>query len=78
MRFAHGPYRSLTQAVDGKTKSRLLTAEQAVVAQQQIAAGREFRENVDTYWEAYEEWADSQLELHQSASAEGPCPLDHQ
>lgn len=31
----HGPYYSLTQAVDGKTRSRFLTAEQAVVAAQQ-------------------------------------------
>ena len=67
----HGPYRNLTQAVDGKTKSRFLTAEQAAVAQQQIAAGREFREHVDAYWEACEEWADSQLEPNQSASTEG-------
>ena len=67
----HGPYRSLTQAVEGKTKSRFLTAEQAAVAQQQIAAGREFREHVDAYWEACEEWADSQLEPNQPASAEG-------
>lgn len=67
----HGPYRSLTQAVDGKTKSRFLTTEQAVVAQQQIAAGREFREHIDAYWEVCEEWADSQLEPNQSTSAEG-------
>jgi hypothetical protein len=47
----HGPYYSLTQAVAGKTHSRFLTAEQAAVAQQQVAAGREFRQQVDTYWE---------------------------
>jgi hypothetical protein len=48
----HGPYFSLTQAVEGKTRSRFLTAQRAVVAQQQIAAGRQFREQVDSYWEA--------------------------
>jgi hypothetical protein len=58
----HGPYHSLTQAVKGKTRSRFLTEEQAAVARQQIATGREFREHVDDYWEACEQWADAQLE----------------
>ena len=58
----HGPYHSLTHAVEGKTRSRFLTAEQAPVAhQQQIDAGRKFRAQVDAYWEACEEWADAQL-----------------
>src|SRR5205809_3294799 len=51
----HGPYHSLTQAVAGKTRSRFLTAQQAAVAQKQIASGRKFRERVDTYWEVCEE-----------------------
>jgi hypothetical protein len=58
----HGPYYSLTQAVRGKTRSRFLSAEQAALAQQQIATGREFRQHVDAYWEACEQWADTQLE----------------
>src|ERR1017187_4856007 len=57
----HGPYFSLTQAVEGKTRSRFLSAERAAVAQQQIATGRQFREHVDTYWEVCEEWADAEL-----------------
>jgi len=57
----HGPYNSLTRAVEGKTRSRFLTAEQAPVARQQIDAGRKFRAQVDAYWEACEEWADGQL-----------------
>jgi hypothetical protein len=57
----HGPYYSLTQAVAGKTRSRFLSVEQAAVAQQQIAAGRKFREQLDTYWGVCEEWADGQL-----------------
>src|ERR1700722_7829098 len=65
----HGPYYSLTQAVAGKTRSRFLTAEQAAVAQEQIATGRRFREQVDTYWEACEEWADTQMELSPAASS---------
>jgi hypothetical protein len=65
----HGPYVSLTQAVAGKTRSRFLTSEQASVAQQQIAAGRKFRQQLDTYWEACEEWADAQLELPPDAAS---------
>ena len=57
----HGPYHSLTQAVEGKTRSRFLTDEQADLAQQQIDAGRKFRIHVDALWEACEQWADSQL-----------------
>ena len=57
----HGPYHSLTHAVEGKTRSRFLTAEEALVARQQIDAGRKFRAQVDPYWEACEEWADGQL-----------------
>jgi len=58
----HGPYYSLTQAVGGKTRSRFLTVEQAEVVRQQIDAGREFRGQVDAFWEACEQWADTQLE----------------
>ena len=57
----HGPYHSLTHAVEGKTRSRFLTAEEALVARQQIDAGGKFRAQVDAYWEACEEWADGQL-----------------
>ena len=65
----HGPYYSLTQAVAGKTRSQFLTADQAAVAQQQIAAGRKFREQVGSYWEVCEAWADSQLEHPPTASS---------
>lgn len=57
----HGPYYSLTQAVGGKTRSRFLTAQQAEVARQQVDAGREFRGRVDAFWEACQQWADTQL-----------------
>jgi len=65
----HGPYHSLTHAVEGKTHSRFLTDEQADLAQQQIDAGRQFRSRVDALWEACEQWADSQL-ADTSASSE--------
>jgi hypothetical protein len=57
----HGPYYSFTHAVEGKTHSRFLTAEQAELVRQQIDAGRQFRGHVDALWEACEQWADSQL-----------------
>ena len=57
----HGPYHSLTQAVEGRTRSRFLTAEQAHLARQQMDAGRKFRARVDAYWEACQAWADGQL-----------------
>ena len=62
----HGPYLSLTQAVEGKTRSRFLNAEQAELARQQIDVGRKFRGRVDALWAACAEWADSQL-AHVSA-----------
>jgi len=65
----HGPYHSLTQAVGGKTRSRFLTAEQAAIAQEQVAAGREFRQHLEDYWEACEHWADTRLELAPRASS---------
>jgi len=65
----HGPYQSLTQAVGGKTRSRFLAPEQTAVAQQQVAAGRQFRQKVDSYWEACEEWADAQMEFPPAASS---------
>jgi hypothetical protein len=66
----HGPYFSLTQAVDGKTRSRFLTAEQAALVGQQIDTGRKFRARVDDYWEACEEWADRELADSSASSGE--------
>jgi hypothetical protein len=57
----HGPYYSLTRAVGGQTQSRFLTAEQADIAREQIAAGQEFREVVERYWEVCEQWAEQEL-----------------
>jgi hypothetical protein len=65
----HGPYYSLTHAVEGKTHSRFLTAEQADVVRRQIKTGRQFRGRVDAFWEACEQWADTQL-ADVSASSE--------
>jgi len=59
---AHGPYFTLTQKIAGKTRSRYVAPEQVATVQQQIAAGRQFREDVGAYWKACEQWADEQLE----------------
>ena len=68
----HGPYYSLTWAEAGKTHSQFLTAEQATMAKQQIAAGREFRQHVDIYFEACQDWADTQMDdLSPTASSSG-------
>ena len=57
----HGPYFSLTRQVGGRTRSRYLSHEQAVRAQEQIEAGREFRDAVEAYWLSCEERADAEL-----------------
>jgi hypothetical protein len=54
----HGPYCSLTRAVEDETPSRYLTAEQAVLAHQQIEAGKGFRTQLEAYWKRSEDWAD--------------------
>ena len=65
----HGPYFTLTQAADGKTRSRYVTAEQVPVLRRQIEAGREFRQQVENYWEACEQWADAELQATPAAEA---------
>lgn len=66
----HGPYYSLTRAVAGRTQSRFLSAEQAAIVRRQVAAGRQFRQQVDAYWGACERWADGQLEAPEGAAQE--------
>jgi hypothetical protein len=58
----HGPYYSWSRVVKGKTQSRFVEARQASTLQAQIAAGQQFRQDVESYWEACERWADEQLE----------------
>ena len=66
----HGPYYSLTRTVAGRTQSRFVSAPQAEIVRHQVQAGRRFRRQVDTFWEACEAWADAQLETPQAASPE--------
>ena len=58
----HGPYFTITRAVDGKTQSRYISAEQLPTARRQIEAGRQFRRQLEAYWTACEAWADAELE----------------
>ena len=65
----HGPYYTLTQARGGKTRSRYVAAEQVPALRRQIETGREFRQHVEAYWEACEQWADAELEQTPAAEA---------
>ena len=65
----HGPYYTLTQAAGGKTRSRYVAAEQIPLLRRQIEAGHEFRQQVEAYWEACEQWADAEWEQTPAAEA---------
>jgi len=66
----HGPYYSVSRVVKGRTKSRWLHKEQARQVREQVATGQKFRELVEAYWQACEQWADAQLENTESGSKE--------
>jgi hypothetical protein len=69
-RAAHGPYFTLTQKVQGKTRSRYIAPEQAPLVRRQIESGRQFRERVEAYWEGCERWADEQLAAFPASAEE--------
>ena len=58
----HGPYFSYTQAVKGRTHSRFLSAGEALVVRRQIERGKEFRNQVDSFWNRCEQAADKELD----------------
>ena len=66
----HGPYFSLTRGVQGSTRSRMVSTEQAKMVRAQVEAGRQFRKHVEAYWKACEQWADAQLDSSEAASQE--------
>lgn len=66
----HGPYFSLTRAVRGRTHTRLVSAEEAVVVRRQIEDGRAFRAEMESYWQACERSADEELEGVRAVQAE--------
>src|SRR5215471_9338171 len=67
---AHGSYFTLTQKVKGKTRSRYIPPQQAPQVRQQIESGWQFRERVEAYWDACEQWADEQLEADSTSDQE--------
>ncbi len=66
----HGPYFSFTNAVKGRTQSRFLSGEEAVVVRRQIARGQQFRNEVDAFWKGCEQVADKELDDLMAASQE--------
>ena len=66
----HGPYFSLTRMVRKRTRTRLVSAEEAVVVRRQIEEGRQFRAEVEAYLQACERFADGELEGVRAAEAE--------
>ncbi len=63
----HGPYTSVVRTVGGQTQSRRVPSEQTEVLRQQIVTGQHFRKEVEAYWEACEQWADSELDSNEAA-----------
>ena len=66
----HGPYFSFTHAVKGRTQSRFLSDEEAVVVRRQIERGQQFRNQVDAFWKRCEQAADQELDDLKAASPE--------
>jgi hypothetical protein len=66
----HGPYYSLTRTVGGQTQSQWVAAEHAVQVRAQIAAGQEFRQQVEAVWTACEQWAEAEVGAATGAGAE--------
>ena len=66
----HGPYYSLTRTVGGRTQSRFVPAAQTARVRQQIAAGQQFRREVEAFWDVCEQWADAELGAPEAASHE--------
>jgi hypothetical protein len=56
----HGPYYSLTRNIGGQTQSRLIPADQVERIREQIAAGKQFRQQVEAVWAACEQWAEAE------------------
>ncbi len=67
----HGPYYCLTRKEGEKSHSRYLSAQQVQIARHQVEAGRQFRQKLQAYWEACEQWADEQLQHSGTVSSEG-------
>ncbi len=67
----HGPYASVVRVVAGQTQSRQVPPAQVEVVRRQIAAGHQFRQQIEAYWHACERWADAELTAAEAPSPEG-------
>ena len=66
----HGPYGSVVRVVGGRTRSRHVPADRVAELRRQVEAGRQFRQHVEAYWQACEQWADAQLDAPAAAAQE--------
>lgn len=66
----HGPYASLVRGVGGKTVSRWIPSDQVETVREQVEAGHRFRETVEAYWRACEQWADLELGTGEESASE--------
>lgn len=65
----HGPYFSLTRVVEGATRSKYVSSQDAALVRAQIESGQQFRADVEQYWRACEHWSDQQLQAASEESA---------
>jgi len=56
--------------VKGRTKSRFLSPEEAVVVRRQIRQGKQFRNELDAFWKRCEQTADKELDDLEAAAPE--------
>lgn len=66
----HGPYFSVARVIGGKTRSRWVSGEVAPVLREQIEEGRRFRERVEQYSQACEQWADAVIDQREATVQE--------
>jgi hypothetical protein len=67
----HGPYYSLTRKIGGQTQSQWVSDHQAEQIRAQIAAGHEFRLQVEAVWAVCEQWADAETAAETGAEKRG-------
>ena len=66
----HGPYYRVVRVVQGRTQSRHVRTDRVETLRRQVAAGQEFRQHVEAYWQACERWADAALDAPAAAAQE--------
>ena len=66
----HGPYYSVVRVVQGRTQSRHVPADRVETLRGRSRPARQFRQHVEAYWQACEQWADTELDTPAAASQE--------